>query len=139
MAGSSLAMSALSLSMSVITVGAWAICWGAAFAFVFVFGGGKEYQKPKALMATLLGVAVGLLFAVATIVSIVVSQLTSGMVLWTYIQGMLMNGIVIDFVYILKTFGSAVYAVVKNVSYGVLFAVTGFFSVKWLISPYKKA
>lgn len=130
------------LGVAALPLVAMAICWMALAVVVLVFGGSKKYSKNKSIAAIIVAAVVALLFAGASAVGFGVVLLSNGMVLMAELTDMLLNGYMMPGSYIVTTLlsiiGDIIYAAVKYGALGLIYAVTTFFAVNWIVAPYKR-
>ena len=114
------------------------ISWLAMGAAMIFFGGGKKYSSKKTTLALILGAIVAFLFVVASTVSLATGLITNGMSLISYVNNILLGNAVVNLFYVIENFGSTLYLILSNSAIGVMLALAGFFTVKWVVAPFKK-
>ena len=121
---------------------AMAACWIVLAAVVLALGGSREYSKTRSTVAIIVAAVVALLFAGASAVGFGAVLLNNGMILIRNVTEMVLYGYMMSWSYTVETLlsilGSTIYAAVKYGALGIVYAVTTFFAVKWIVAPYKK-
>ena len=114
------------------------LCWVAIAVAVFILGGGKEYSKKRSGIAIAVGIGAALLFLLSAAISIAIVMTLNGFSLFNYISTTLANRATLNFLYLIRNFGSTLLSIANSCIIGGLLALTAFFSVSWLIAPFKK-
>lgn len=114
------------------------LCWVAIAVAVFLLGGGKEYSKKRSGIAIAVGIGAALLFLLSAAISIAIVMTLNGFSLFNYISTTLANRATLNFLYLIRNFGSTLLSIANSCIIGGLLALTAFFSVSWLIAPFKK-
>ena len=128
-------------SISAIPTAAMALCWVALAIVVLVFGGSKKYSEKKAALSIVVAAIMALLFVSATAVGFGAALLSNGLTVLGWfmdiVRGYPMFGrsFVTSAITVLL---SLLYSVVKCGVLGALYGLAVFFSVKWIIAPFKK-
>ena len=121
---------------------AMAICWTLLAAVILVLGGSKKYSRSRTIIAIIAAAAVALLFAGQAAMGFGAVLLSNGITLASDIFAMLIGRYMLTGSYIFRTFfnmlGSIIYSAVKCGALGLLYAVTTFFAVNWIVAPYKR-
>ena len=118
------------------------VCWIVLAIVILALGGSKRYSKTGTVISCIAAAVVALLFVGTQLIGFGTVALINGMTILTYLMDIMRFGAEImgPAVQILLTnVGSIIVAAIRNGVLGVLFALTTFFSVKWIIAPYKKA
>lgn len=121
---------------------AMAACWTVLAVVVLALGGSKKYSKNRSIVAIIVAAVVALLFAGASAVGFGAVLLNNGMILISNVTEMVLYGYMMSWSYIVETLlsilGSTIYAAVKYGALGLIYAVTTFFAVNWIVAPYKR-
>ena len=121
---------------------AMAACWTVLAVVVLALGGSKKYSKNRSIVAIIVAAVVALLFAGASAVGFGAVLLNNGMILISNVTEMVLYGYMMSWYYIVETLlsilGSTIYAAVKYGALGLIYAVTTFFAVNWIVAPYKR-
>lgn len=121
---------------------AMAICWTLLAAVILVLGGSKKYSRSRTIIAIIAAAAVALLFAGQAAMGFGAVLLSNGITLASDIFAMLIGRYMLTGSYIFRTFfnmlGSIIYSAVKCGALGLIYAVTTFFAVNWIVAPYKR-
>lgn len=119
-----------------------AVCWVALAIVVLALGGSKKYSKARAIISIVAAAVMALLFVGAEVIGFGSVLVSNGMTIISWFMDVFVYGFSlfghIVWRSLLNMLISVLYAALKCGTLGILYGLTVFFSVKWIVAPYKK-